>query len=192
MTELKIRVIGAVGQNGTGKDEVLKYLKAKYNIPFIATGGIVREVAARENLELTRENLGKISERYFKEFGRGCFVKMAADKIKEQGWKIAGISGVRTPDDVRILKEAFGKDFILIRVFISDPGVRFARMVARGEGRDPKSYEQFLQQDRTEEQRFSVKEVEVMADYSVANDGTIEDMHRAIDGLVVEKGLVQV
>jgi dephospho-CoA kinase len=189
MADSKIRVIGAVGQNGTGKDEVLKYLKQKYDVPFIATGDIVREIAVREHLELNRENLGNLSERYFKEFGRGCFVKMAADKIRENGWNIAGISGVRTPDDVRILRETFAMNFVLIRVFVTDPKVRYSRMVARGEGRDPKSYEQFLQQDKNEEACFSVQEVEAMADYSVANDGTLDDLHRAIDRLVDAKGL---
>jgi dephospho-CoA kinase len=29
-----MKVIGVIGQNGSGKDEVLKYLRAKYNMPF--------------------------------------------------------------------------------------------------------------------------------------------------------------
>jgi dephospho-CoA kinase len=185
----KIKVIGTVGQNGSGKDEVLKYLNTKYNVPFLATGDIVRELTAKEGLELTRENLGKISGRYFREFGKGYFVKLVAAKIRQSNWETAGISGIRSPEDVTNLKEIFGEDFILIRVFISDPRVRFDRMVKRGQGRDPQSYEQFLKQDDAEENQFSLKEVESRADYTLSNDGTLDDLHREIDTLI-DNGLL--
>ncbi len=186
----KVKVIGAVGQNGSGKDEVLKYLRARHNVPFLSTGDAVREIASKEGVEPTRENLGKISDRYFREFGKGCFVKLLADKIQDSGWKIAGISGIRSLDDVSILKDIFGEDFILIRVYITDPHVRYSRMTRRGEGRDPHSYEQFLSQDEAEEKLFSLKEAECRADYSISNDGTLEDLHQEIDSLISAKDLL--
>jgi dephospho-CoA kinase len=186
----KVRIIGAVGQNGSGKDEVLKYLRTRYDVPFLATGDMVREIAAKEGLEPTRENLGKISDKYFRAFGKGYFVKLLADKILHSGWKIAGISGIRSLNDVSILKEIFGKDFILICVTISDPQVRFSRMTKRGEGRDPRSYEQFLEQDRAEEKLFSLKEAQRLADFTLSNDGTLDDLHHEIDRLVSNNSLL--
>jgi len=56
-----MKVIGAVGQNGSGKDEVLKYLKAACGVPFFSTGDMVREIAAKEGVEATRDNLRAIS-----------------------------------------------------------------------------------------------------------------------------------
>jgi dephospho-CoA kinase len=188
----KVKIIGAVGQNGSGKDEVLKYLRLKYDVPFLATGDVVREIAAKEGVEPTRENLGKISDRHFREFGKGYFVQLLAEKIRHAGWKVAGISGIRSLNDVFILKDVFGRDFILIDVFITDPHLRYRRMTARGEGRDPHSYEQFLQQDTAEEELFSLKEAERLADYSISNDGTLDDLHREIDRLVTDKGLLAV
>ena len=186
----KVKIIGAVGQNGSGKDEVLKYLHLKYGVPFLATGDMVREIASKEGVEPTRENLGKISDRYFNEFGKGYFVRQLADKIRGTGWKIAGISGIRSLNDVSILKDIFGKDFTLINVFITDPHVRYSRMTKRGEGRDPHSYEEFLLQDKAEEELFSLKEVERLADYSISNDGTLDNLHREIDRLVSGESLL--
>jgi len=186
----KVKIIGAIGQNGSGKDEVLKHLRAKHGVPFLSTGDAVREIASKEGVEQTRENLGEISNRYFREFGKGCFVKLLADKVRHSGWKIAGISGIRSLDDVSILKGIFDKDFILIHVYISDPHVRYSRMARRGEGRDPHSYEEFLRQDRAEEELFSLKEAEHHANYSISNDGTLDDLHREIDRLVSDKGLL--
>jgi dephospho-CoA kinase len=178
-----MNIIGVVGKNGSGKDEVLKYLREKYGIPFLATGDIVREIAANDKLEPTRENLKTISERYFKEMGEGCFVRLAADKIKILGWPVAGISGIRSIQDVRILKDLLGRSFTLIEVSVTDPKVRYARMSKRGEARDPHSYEQFTRQDAAEESLFHIEDAAGMADYSIKNDGSLDDMHREIDKL---------
>ena len=186
----KIRVIGAVGQNGSGKDEVLKYLREKYAVPFFSTGDMVRGIAAKEGIEPTRENLGEISERYFRQFGKGCFVKMVAEKIKQSKLTTMGISGIRSLDDINILREIFGRDFVLIRVYVSDPRVRYERMTKRGEGRDPRSFEQFLEQDKKENALFLLDVAEKTANFSLPNDGTLVDLHHEIEKLIKEKALL--
>ena len=173
-----MKIIGVIGQNGSGKDEVLKYLRAKYEVPFLSTGDMVREIAAKEGKEPTRENLQEISQRYFREFGQGCFVKLAAEKIRQNGWEIGGITGIRSLDDVKVLKNIYGKDFILINVYVSNPEVRYNRMLKRGEGRDPHSYEQFLRQDEAEEELFHIQSAAQYANYSISNDGTLDDLHK--------------
>jgi dephospho-CoA kinase len=186
-----MKVIGVIGKNGSGKDEVLKYLRERYDVPFLSTGDIVRGIAAQEGREPTRPNLQEISDRYFKERGEGCFVRMVADRIRENGWNAAGISGVRSPKDIEILKESLGGDFVLIDVYVGDPRVRFERMVKRGEGRDAKAYEDFVKQDSAEEEIFSVSKAEAEADYTLSNDCSLEDLHRSIDELVQKKGLIE-
>ncbi len=179
-----MKVIGVVGDIGSGKDELLKHLRDKYGVPYISTGDIVRQIAEEEGLEGTRENLEAISKRCFKEMGRGCFVRMAAQQIIQKGWKVAGISGIRSPKDVAVMKEMFGDDFILVRVDINNPAVRFQRVRLRGEQRDPLTYEAFLMQDRNEEKEFEISKAEALADYSLDNSGTLEQLRRQIDDLV--------
>jgi dephospho-CoA kinase len=185
-----MRIIGVVGQNGSGKDEVLKYLRTKHNIPFLSTGDMVREIAKKEGLETTRENLKVISERCFCELGEGCFVRLVAGKIRSSGWQTAGISGIRSINDVRIMREICGTDFILIDVYVSDSHQRYSRMVNRGEERDPKSYEQFMKQDKAEEELFHISDAEKLANYHISNDGTLADMHNAIEKLISDNGLL--
>lgn len=184
------KVIGVGGEIGSGKDEVLKYLKARYGIPYISTGDLVRHIAEAENVEATRENLAKISARCFEEEGKGCFIRRAATEIIKRGWEIAGISGVRSPEDVKILRDTFGKGFILIRVDISDLQTRFQRVRLRHEERDPLTFEQFLKQDRNEEKTFNISHAGRLADYALNNDGSLEDLHRAIDELVARENLL--
>jgi len=184
------KVIGVGGEIGSGKDEVLKYLKARYDIPYISTGDLVRHIAEAENVEATRENLAKISARCFEEEGKGCFIRRAATEIIKRGWEIAGISGVRSPEDVKILRDTFGKGFILIRVDISDLQTRFQRVRLRHEERDPLTFEQFLEQDRNEEKTFNISHAGRLADYALNNDGSLEDLQRAIDELVARENLL--
>ena len=186
-----MKVIGVIGRNGSGKDEVLKYLKEKHGIPFLSTGDMVREIAAREGRTPDRTTLQEISNSCFQKHGQGCFVKMVAAKIREKGWPVAGISGVRSPHDVELLREILGRSFVLIEVFVADPRVRFERMRKRGAERDTDSYERFLEQDKGEEQVFHVGEAAALADFSLSNDGRLEDLHRAIEDLIARKGLLK-
>jgi dephospho-CoA kinase len=186
-----MKVIGVIGKNGSGKDEVLKYLKEKHRVPFLSTGDMVREIAAREGRPSDRTTLQEISDSYFQKYGQGCFVKMVAEKIREKGWPVAGMSGVRSPHDVQLLREILGRSFVLIEVFVTDPRVRFERMRKRGAERDTASYERFVEQDRGEEQVFHVGEASSMADYSLSNDGGLDDLHRAIEGLIARKDLLK-
>lgn len=186
-----MKVIGVIGKNGSGKDEVLKYLKEKNGVPFLSTGDMVREIAARQGRPSDRTTLQEISDSYFQKNGQGCFVKMVAEKIQEKGWPVAGISGVRSPHDVELLKEILGRSFVLIEVFVTDPRVRFERMLKRGAERDTDSHERFLEQDRGEEQVFQLSEAAGLADYALSNDGKLEDLHRAIEDLIAHKGLLK-
>jgi len=186
-----MRVIGVIGKNGSGKDEVLKYLRDKHNVPFLSTGDIVREIAGREGRTPNRTNLQEISDSYFQQYGRGCFVKMLADRIQEKDWPVAGISGVRSLQDVRELRGIFGQSFVLIEVHVISPQVRFERMRKRGAERDTDSYRDFLAQDKGEEELFHVEEAASLADYSLSNDGGLEDLHRGVEDLIAQGGLLK-
>ena len=170
----------------------MKYLRAEHGVPFLSTGDIVREIASTEGVEPTRTNLQEISDLYFREQGEGCFVRLVAEKICSNGWQRAGISGVRSPKDVDDLKGIFGDEFVLIDVYVADPRLRYERMRWRGEGRDAQAYEDFVQQDRAEEELFHTEEATRRADYSLSNDGTLDDLHRAIDGLISGNGLLSI
>ena len=88
------------------------------------------------------------------------------------------------------MREICGNDFVLVDVYVSDPHQRYSRMVNRGEGRDPKSYEQFTKQDKAEEELFHIQDAEEQANYHISNDGTLTDMHIAIDKLISDEGLL--
>lgn len=181
-----MKAIGVIGLNGSGKDEVVNYLNRHYGIPVLSVGDIAREIAGREGVEPTRDNLDEITRRYFAKYGKGYFLKLIVDKIRQNEWECTGISGIRSPEDVSIMKEAFNEDFILVHVYVTDARVRFERMAKRGSKRDAISYEDLLTQDKISEELFNIQEAISMANFSVSNDGTLADLHRQVDGLMAE------
>ncbi len=183
-------IIGVVGQNGSGKDEVVKYLRKKYGMPFLSSGDIVREIAANRGIDGTRENLSRISAELFSLHGKGFFMKQIAQKIKANGWANAGVSGIRAPEDVTALKNAFGKNFFLIHVHVSDPQDRYRRMGHRGEARDALTTTEFQAQDANEEQLFHLSETLKSADAVISNDGSLSDFHTAIEQIVRQHHLL--
>ena len=76
-------ILAAVGKNGTGKDFFLDYVAQKYGFPMISIGDVVRELATKDGLELTRDNLHATSKKYMGEFGQTFFPEMIVKKIKE-------------------------------------------------------------------------------------------------------------
>jgi dephospho-CoA kinase len=185
-----VSIIGVVGLNGSGKDEVVNYLHTRYQLPAISAGDLVREIAAGEGIEPTRDNLDRITRRYFAKYGQGYFLKLVTERIRQNKWQSAGISGIRSPQDVRIVKEELKDDFILVHVYISDPKVRYARMQKRGSQRDSITFEELLKQDQVSQELFQVNEAIRMADYSISNDGTLQDLQSQIDKLVTERKFV--
>ena len=47
-----------------------------------------------------------------------------------------------------------------------------------------------MKQDKAEEELFHIQEAEKLANYRISNDGTLADMHNAIEKLISDKGLL--
>jgi len=181
-----MKVIAAVGKNGTGKDFFLERIRDTHGIPMVSIGDIARELAAKDGLELTRENLHRTSQKYMGQFGQTFFPEQIAKKVRESGAPVYLISGIRPPSDVRFFRERFGADFLLVDIVVSDDAVRYARMLARGSARDGGSAEKLREFDAAEEAKFQTSRSEAMADVVILNDGSAEDFYAAIEKFYLE------
>ena len=173
-------VLAAVGKNGAGKDFFLEYLAKKYNLPMVSIGDVVRELATKDGLELTRDNLHATSKKYMDAYGQTFFPEMIVKKIKESDSPNFLVSGIRPPSDIEVFKKAFGDKFVLVDVVISDDEVRYQRMLARGSERDGKSVEKLRENDIHEEEIFHTSVSEKMADYVMKNDGSVDDFYAGV------------
>jgi dephospho-CoA kinase len=174
-------ILATVGKNATGKDYFLEYISKKYKIPMFSIGDIARELAKKEGLEASRDNLHKISKKYMTLYGQTFFPDQILKKIRESNLNDALISGIRPPSDAVTLKEAFKENFILVDIVVSDDNMRFGRMKKRASARDPMVTEKFIEYDKREEELFNTSETESLADFVIYNDGSVEEFYQAAD-----------
>jgi dephospho-CoA kinase len=185
--EISMRVIGVVGLNGSGKDELLNHLGDEFHIHVVSAGDVARDIAYEEGIVPTRSNLHDISRRYMAERGKDFFMNQLIEETDRHNWDVVGISGIRTPEDVRLLRERYGQDFLLIYVQVDDPLLRYMRIRRRDEDRDQQSYLGFLKQDCVEEQLFRISQTIKQADLTINNEGNLDRFHRRIDTEVIQK-----
>lgn len=176
-----MRVFGAVGWNGSGKDVFMEYISEKYGLPMITMGDLVREVAIKNGVPPTRENLTQIAVTRIDGHGKDYWPKRVLERIEENQWDTAGIAGIRSYADAITYRKRFGDDFVLIHVETTSPKERFIRLRARAEPRDPKTWEEFSAQDEREEQVFGVDRTTQLANYTINNDGTLKELYASID-----------
>jgi len=155
-------------------------------MPIISIGDIAREIAENEGLPATRENLQMITKDCFEKFGRTYFVEETIRRIRHANHSRVLITGIRAPTDVSTLRKHFHDDFVLICV-TANKRKRFQRLLARGEPRDPKTWREFLKQDRAEEQIFQLTEACKLADYSIDNNVTVEELFQRINKIIKER-----
>jgi dephospho-CoA kinase len=180
-----LKIIGAVGQIGSGKDTVIRYISNRLSIAAISIGDIAREIARNEGLPATRENLQKITEKRYEQFGRTYFIEETIRKIRHANIDRILITGIRAPTDVATLRKNFHEDFLLICV-TANKKTRFQRLAKRAEPRDPKTWKEFLDQDEAEEKIFTLTEACKLADYRIENNGTAEELFQKVEEIIEE------
>ena len=180
-------ILAAVGKNASGKDYFLDIISKQFDIPVISFGDCARELATKEGLEHTRENLQYISHKYMSTYGQDFFPKMMVEKIKSMGDANVLVSGIRPPSDAELFRETFGDKFFLVAIVLENDRQRYDRMVARGSARDNITYEQFLAFDQREEELFQTSKTMEMANYTfVRGDYSDEVYHEKIREFYLE------
>ena len=165
----EMKVIAVEGRNTSGKDELMRYLLENCDMPIVSAG------------DVARENLHEISQQMIRKHGEDFFMQRLIEENEKADWDLVGISGVRTPADVKSLKDQFGGNFLLVHVKVGDPHIRFERSKARRAKRDPQSYADFLEQDRSENELFRLDQTIQRSDHTILNNSDLEVFHKRIE-----------
>lgn len=175
-----MRVFGLTGKNAAGKGEVANYLKTK-SFSYFSLSDAIRDEAKIKGLDESRETLIKIGNKMREEGGPGILAIRTREKIK--GDSI--IDSIRNPKEVEELKKINGFKLIKVDAPIE---IRFQRAMERGRVENANSLEEFKAMEEKENsdnpnaQQLN-KTIE-LADMSINNDGTLEDLHLKIDKIM--------
>lgn len=187
----KRKVFAIVGMAGTGKSEVIKYLQKKYRWPKVYIPEILFEELKKQNLELNWKNEKKIREEMRKEHGQNVFVERSLPKIREElkSSRVVILESLYGWGEHEILKKAYPDYFTVIGVWAS-PAVRFERIKNRSY-RPIKTFKEFQERDRNEIEVTEKGGPIAIADYMLLNNGSIDDIHREIDRIMIKEGLME-
>jgi len=169
-------LVGLTGPNAAGKGEVANFLVSR-GLIYQSLSDVIREEAALRGLPPTRENLIEVGNLLRREGGPAILAEKIIAKLSGRDV----VDSIRNPHEVMALQRQ--PSFILIGV--SAPiEIRFARARARSRPGDGGTLQEFAAReererslDPTSQQIHLVME---MADLTVDNSGTIEDLHRVV------------
>ena len=181
-------IIGLTGKNCTGKGTVADYLMKK-NFVCFSLSDIIRDELTKEKKEHSRDNMIQKGNELRKTLGPGCLAVKTNEKIKAtKGYEHFVIDSIRSPFEVKELRK--NKNFILVNLE-APIEVRFKRMLARNRVGDAKTLEELevheAQENKKSDTSQQIDATIEMADETIANDSSFEELYSKIDEIINEK-----
>jgi len=174
-------VIGFVGFPGSGKSEAAAIAQAEGFFP-VAMGDAVRSHMRKRGIELSEKNVGTIANKLRAEHGMDAIAKMCVPAVRSLTSQKVVIDGLRGIAEVNAYRREFKRDFKLIAIS-AGPEVRFERVKGRSRRDDARSFERFEEKDERE-LAWGLEEALGAAEYSIQNEGTLEELRSAVSSLL--------
>lgn len=175
-------ILGLVGPMASGKGAMKKYIEEKYGGKDCRFSTVLREILARIDMPVNRENMQNISTSLRQTFGEDLLAKVIVKDAKVINSDIVIVDGVRREADIKYLREMEG--FYLVAIDAS-PEVRYKRMVERNEnvGDKDKTFEQFLADGQAEADQ-EIPQVMKKADFTISNNDGWDNFNEQIDNII--------
>jgi dephospho-CoA kinase len=173
-----MKVIAIVGMTGSGKSVVSELFNEK-GFAKVRFGDITDEVVQKLGMALTEENERPVRERIRKQQGMEAYAKLSVPRI-DAALKTANVvvDGLYSWEEYVFLKERYGKDFVVVAVW-SSPWDRYERLSGRTVR--PLTEAQAASRDRAEIERLNKGGPIAMADITILNNGSMNDLKKQVD-----------
>ncbi|MCA9389888.1 AAA family ATPase [candidate division WWE3 bacterium] len=180
-----MKIIGITGQASSGKDTVAEYLEKKHLFKHISLSDLIRDYISEHNLgESTRPKMKEVGDNLRQTMGPDALARIALAKNTDDNLVI---SAVRHPEEALTIKKHGGE----IWSVVSKLETRYDRTLQRNRTGDQLSYAEFLEQEQKEQQNKTEYELNLaktigLADRTIHNDGTLEDLYQTINTILKE------
>lgn len=180
-------IIGIIGENASGKTTATDYLKEKYGAVSFRFSDMLADILKRLYLEPARNNFQILSTILRQNFSEDIMSRVIAEDVKNSPANLIITEGVRRPTDIVYLKNNHGFKLIALK---TDEKIRYERLKQRQEKQDDatKTWKEF-QAEGQQESEQKIKEVDASADFSVDNNGSIDDLKKQLDEIAKSLGL---
>lgn len=174
-------IIALVGLAGSGKTEAARFLEKK-GFSYIRLGQITIDTLKEQGLEVNEKNERVVREGLREGHGMDAYAKLNAEKIDcllNEGNVV--IDGLYSWEEYMFFKKKYGEKLKVVAIFTS-PKTRYERLNKRGER--PLTCEEVVSRDIAEITNSNKAGPIVIADETIINNSSIEDLHKKIDEFV--------
>mgnify|MGYP001103944044 FL=1 len=170
--ENKKLIVGLVGETGSGKDTVAKYLAEKYGAQLMRFADPLKDTLKIYFDEISKKDQQWLALEFRKRFGADILGRALRKKI-ESGEGIISINGLRMPEDYAFVK-SFENSFIIY--ITADQELRWKRTTTRGEKTDDHLDLAHFQELERAETEVHIPEIGAKADFTIRNEKDLEHL----------------
>lgn len=181
-------VLAIVGPMAAGKGTFIDILKKK-GFESSSTSDRIREEITKRGLKITRDSLTEVANDLRSKFGNDILSKRTAEYLGNAKSDLFVIDSIRNPKEIEFFKSQYDMKVVAIT---ADQRIRYNRFIERKTNSEPMSFERFCDIDDKElhgDQGSHSQRVEdcmKMADKTLENNGSVEDLEEKIDTMLVE------
>lgn len=186
------KLICLVGMCGSGKSEVADYMMSKGKYGFLRFGQITLDKIKKIGKKPSEALEKKIREDFRAKHGMATFAILNIPKF-DQLLKESDVigDGLYSWEEYLVLREKYGKNLIVIAVY-APPKIRYARLCNRsskhGEDKNLR-FRSFTEKEAAARDKAEIENSHkggpiAMADYTIINDGSPNDLYKKIDDLL--------
>ena len=183
MSEVLPKVIALVGMPGSGKSSGVQYLEQK-GWPSVYFGGVVVDEVRARGQEVNEANERVVREELRANEGLGAVAKRIIPKINAlaaKGHSIVIADGLYGWTEYKVLEDTYGAHLVVIAI-VAPRAVRHDRLANRSVR--PLTEEQADSRDRAEIENSEKGGPIAYADYTIVNEGTLDDMVTRLDSIL--------
>lgn len=195
-----MKIIGFVGLPGSGKGEASQIAR-QHGLAVVVMGDVIRQEAARQGLEPTDHNLGRIGNALRASDGPQAVAKKTFERAIATGKEVVVVDGLRSREEADFFR-AHADEFHLVEV-CAPVQARLKWLAARGRPDDPfkspaneggerdakiilsckepdSQAAAALEQRECREMGWGMSEAMKIADLKIRNDGNLDDFREDV------------